>query len=164
MNEGVAGSLDSERGERLRRVRLLLLDVDGVMTDGGLYYAEPGGEFKRFDVKDGAGIYLAMKNGLEVGILTAKTSEMVARRAEEFGLQRVFQGAMNKGECAVGHPGRRKIRPRAGRLYGRRRTRSSGLSTRGLHGLSCGRPRAGQAPRRLRVLAGAAVSAPSASS
>ncbi len=99
MNEGVAGSLDSERGERLRRVRLLLLDVDGVMTDGGLYYAESGGEFKRFDVKDGAGIYLAMKNGLEVGILTARTSEMVSRRAEEFGLRRVFQGAMNKGEA-----------------------------------------------------------------
>ncbi len=96
MSEGVAGRLDSERLDRLRRVRLLLLDVDGVMTDGGLYYGVPGFELKRFDVKDGAGIYLAMKNGLEVGILTARTSDMVARRAEEFGLTRVVQGAMDK--------------------------------------------------------------------
>ncbi len=99
MSEGVAGRLDSERLDRLRRIRLLLLDVDGVMTDGGLYYGEPGSELKRFDVKDGAGIYLAMKNGLEVGILTARTSQLVARRAREFGLHRVVQGAMDKAKA-----------------------------------------------------------------
>ncbi len=78
------------------RVRFLLLDVDGVLTDGGLYYGPAGAEFKRFDVKDGAGIHLAMSHGLEVGILTGKSSEVVSARARELGISRVVQGAVDK--------------------------------------------------------------------
>lgn len=78
-------------------VRLLLLDVDGVLTDGGLFHANSGDEWKRFDVKDGAGIWIATKSGLEVGLLTGKTSDIVARRAEELGIVRVVQGALDKG-------------------------------------------------------------------
>jgi 3-deoxy-D-manno-octulosonate 8-phosphate phosphatase (KDO 8-P phosphatase) len=82
--------------QKLKRIRLLLLDVDGVLTDGALYHGNSGDEYKRFDVKDGAGIYLAQLRGLEVGLLTGKTSVLVQRRAEELKLRRVVQGAMRK--------------------------------------------------------------------
>jgi 3-deoxy-D-manno-octulosonate 8-phosphate phosphatase (KDO 8-P phosphatase) len=81
---------------RLKKVRLLLLDVDGVLTDGALYHGNSGDEYKRFDVKDGAGIYLAQLAGLEVGLLTGKSSILVQRRAEELNMKRVVQGAMHK--------------------------------------------------------------------
>ncbi|MGC8763821.1 MAG: KdsC family phosphatase [Acidobacteriota bacterium] len=81
---------------RLRSLRLILLDVDGVLTDGGLYFTNGGEELKRFDVKDGAGIVLARKAGLAVGLLTGKTSEIVSRRALELGLSPVRQGALDK--------------------------------------------------------------------
>ncbi len=81
---------------RLRALRLILLDVDGVLTDGGLYFADGGAEMKRFDVKDGAGIVLARRAGLAVGLLTGKTSEIVSRRASELGLSPVRQGALDK--------------------------------------------------------------------
>jgi 3-deoxy-D-manno-octulosonate 8-phosphate phosphatase (KDO 8-P phosphatase) len=81
---------------KLKRVRLVLLDVDGVLTDGGLFHGNSGDELKRFDVKDGAGIYLAQLRGLEVGVLTGKSSALVQRRAEELQMRRVVQGAMHK--------------------------------------------------------------------
>lgn len=81
---------------RLRSLRLILLDVDGVLTDGGLYLANGGEELKRFDVKDGAGIVLARRAGLAVGLITGKTSEIVSRRASELGLFPVRQGALDK--------------------------------------------------------------------
>ena len=89
-------ALSSEAAERLKRVRLLLLDVDGVLTDGGLYYGSTGEEYKRFDAKDGAGLVIARMNGLESGIITGKSSAIVAKRAEEFGMTRVAQGALDK--------------------------------------------------------------------
>lgn len=98
MQAGRNGRLSDSLRNRLERVRLLLLDVDGVLTDGGLFYGEDGSEWKRFDVKDGAGIFLARRAGLEVGILTGKTSRMVERRAGDLGMTRVLQGALDKGE------------------------------------------------------------------
>jgi|YelNatPaOPRAMG01_1025707.scaffolds.fasta_scaffold16554_4 3-deoxy-D-manno-octulosonate 8-phosphate phosphatase (KDO 8-P phosphatase) len=96
MDDGLETRLDAGLRERLRRVRLLLLDVDGVLTDGGLFYGSGDAEMKRFDVKDGAGMFLAGKFGLEVGLLTGKSSPMVAKRAQELGLTRVVQGALDK--------------------------------------------------------------------
>jgi len=81
---------------RLKNIRLLLLDVDGVLTDGGLYYGNSGEELKRFCVRDGAGIWLAQQLGLEVGLLTGKSSALVRRRAEELNMKRVVQGAIDK--------------------------------------------------------------------
>jgi len=82
---------------RAGRVRLLLLDVDGVLTDGGLDYGPGDGvESRRFDVKDGAGIYLAVKHGFEVGILTGKRSRAVEMRASDLGISRVVQGSRDK--------------------------------------------------------------------
>jgi 3-deoxy-D-manno-octulosonate 8-phosphate phosphatase (KDO 8-P phosphatase) len=82
--------------ERAARVRLMILDVDGVLTDGSLYYG-PGGEvMKAFNVRDGHGVKLLREGGVEVAILTARQSEIVAVRARELGVDRVVQGAADK--------------------------------------------------------------------
>src|SRR5258706_10810692 len=82
---------------RAARIKLLVFDVDGVMTDGGLYYGPQGEAFKRFDVKDGHALVLARLTGLPAAILTARTSEIVAVRAAELKLAKVAQGKKDKG-------------------------------------------------------------------
>jgi len=91
----VRPSLRSQR-RRARAVELLVLDVDGVLTDGGLYYGAEGEQLKRFDVKDGHGLVLARLTGLRVAILTARRSAIVERRAAELGVAPVFQGQRDK--------------------------------------------------------------------
>lgn len=80
----------------LSKIRLLLLDVDGVMTDGRIIYDSHGGETKAFDVKDGHGLKLLQRAGIRVGIITGRQSAIVARRAEELGIDIVYQGARDK--------------------------------------------------------------------
>ncbi len=80
----------------LRAIRLLLLDVDGVMTDGGIYFSERGDEFKKFNIHDGYGIAELQKSGVQVGILTGRTSQLVVRRAQELGITEIHQNAKNK--------------------------------------------------------------------
>ncbi len=79
-----------------KKVKLLLLDVDGVLTDGGLIFASGGDELKRFHAQDGLGITMLRECGIEVGIITARNSAVVARRAEDLKLTHVYQGARNK--------------------------------------------------------------------
>ena len=78
--------------ERMGRVRLVLLDVDGVLTDGRLHYGEAGDHGRSFHVRDGSAIKLAQAGGLEVGILSGRTIGAVARRAGELGMTEVHQG------------------------------------------------------------------------
>ena len=78
------------------RVRLFLIDVDGVLTDGGILYDGNGVEAKRFHVRDGHGIKMMQRAGIEVGIITGRTSEAVRIRAEELGIERVRQGVFDK--------------------------------------------------------------------
>ena len=80
----------------LNKIKLLLLDVDGVMTDGRIIYFNDGGEAKAFDVKDGHGLKLIQRAGIRVGIITGRQSEVVARRAAELGIEIVYQGAKDK--------------------------------------------------------------------
>jgi len=80
----------------LNRIKLLLLDVDGVMTDGRIMYLNDGGEAKAFDVKDGHGLKLIQRAGIKVGIITGRQSDIVARRAAELGIELVYQGAKDK--------------------------------------------------------------------
>jgi len=95
---------EEARGRDLRAragaIRLILLDVDGVMTDGGILYAgtdEGGGaELKRFDIQDGMGVTLAVRAGLQVGVLTGRTSGMVERRARELKMSVIKQGFHDK--------------------------------------------------------------------
>lgn len=82
-----------------RRIRLLAVDVDGVLTDGVLYQTASGEEIKAFHVRDGLGIALARHGGLEVAFMTARTSEGVRRRAQELGVPHVLVGVRDKGEA-----------------------------------------------------------------
>ena len=90
----------SEKVQELARgLRMLLLDVDGVLTDGGIILMDGEGEVKRFDVHDGMGVSLAQAAGLKVGIITARSSQVVLRRASELDIEEVFQGVSHKGEA-----------------------------------------------------------------
>lgn len=81
-------------------IRLLLLDCDGVLTDGGLYFSASGEELKVFDVQDGRGIVSWITSGRKVGIISGRTSPIVERRAAEIGIHFVRQGVRNKLEVA----------------------------------------------------------------
>ncbi len=80
----------------LEKIKLLLLDVDGVLTDGRIIYDSNGVEYKAFDVKDGHGIKLVQRAGIRVGIITGRDSQVVALRAAELGIDLVYQGAKDK--------------------------------------------------------------------
>ncbi|ADD68077.1 3-deoxy-D-manno-octulosonate 8-phosphate phosphatase, YrbI family [Denitrovibrio acetiphilus DSM 12809] len=80
-------------------IKVLMLDVDGVMTDGGIIYDENGHETKRFDVKDGLGIKLAQKHGIEVIIISGRKSVVTDLRTKELGIRRVYTGVKDKLEC-----------------------------------------------------------------
>jgi len=84
--------------EKLEKIKLLLLDVDGVMTDGRIIYDANGLESKFFNVKDGHGIKMLQRYGLEIGIITGRTSVVVDFRARELGIELVYQGALKKLE------------------------------------------------------------------
>jgi len=87
--------------EKARNIKLILLDVDGVLTDGAITYGkitdedEPV-EIKSFDVHDGYGVVQAFEKGMYVGIITARNSKLVQLRASELGIKDVYQGSFNK--------------------------------------------------------------------
>ena len=83
---------------KARKIKLLLLDVDGVLTDGGIVIDERGVESKRFDVRDGQGITLLKHAGVEVGFVSGRSSGAVRQRAGDLGVKWVFQGIQNKAE------------------------------------------------------------------
>lgn len=86
---------------RAAQVRLLALDVDGVLTDGLLYYGNNGEELKTFNIKDGLGIKLLQRAGVKVAIITGRQSDIVARRARELGIEDVVQGREDKREALL---------------------------------------------------------------
>jgi 3-deoxy-D-manno-octulosonate 8-phosphate phosphatase (KDO 8-P phosphatase) len=90
-------ALAAELARRARALEWLLLDVDGVMTDGRLYYTAAGEEIKVFHVRDGLGIKLAQRAGLKVGILSGRQSGALARRAADLRLDALIQGRDDKG-------------------------------------------------------------------
>ena len=81
---------------KARAVRLAIFDVDGVLTDGGLHYSDSGEETKVFDVRDGHGMKMLQSSGVALAIITSRTSRLVARRAENLGIDHVFQGVEDK--------------------------------------------------------------------
>lgn len=82
--------------ENIEKIKLIVLDVDGTLTDGGIYYDSQGNEMKRFDVRDGLGIKVGQAAGLEFAIITGRESPMVERRARELGIQYLVQGVQKK--------------------------------------------------------------------
>lgn len=81
---------------RAARIKLMAFDIDGVMTDGGLHYTDDGRELKTFNVQDGLGLKLLQRAGIELAIVTGRTSGVVAARAADLGIEHVFQGVADK--------------------------------------------------------------------
>src|SRR5262245_6027118 len=82
--------------ERARQIRLLMMDVDGVLTDGRIIQDGDGHELKVFDVKDGHGIVMAHRAQLRTALISGRESETITRRAQELGIELVFQKIWNK--------------------------------------------------------------------
>src|SRR5690242_21266458 len=80
----------------LKRIRLFATDVDGVLTDAGMYYAESGEELKKFNTRDGMGIKLLQRAGIITAIVTQERTKLVARRGEKLMIPEVHQGVMDK--------------------------------------------------------------------
>ena len=83
--------------ERLANLRLMVFDVDGVLTDGSLWYGENGEIFKRFNVQDGHGLKMLSTSGIKVALVTGREGPIVDRRAAELGLGDVMQNVRDKG-------------------------------------------------------------------
>lgn len=89
-------SIDQEMVEKIKPISYLILDVDGVMTDGKIIIDDLGNESKQFHVRDGHGLKLLMRVGIDVILLTGRTSKVVEHRARELGIQEVHQGSKDK--------------------------------------------------------------------
>jgi 3-deoxy-D-manno-octulosonate 8-phosphate phosphatase (KDO 8-P phosphatase) len=82
--------------ERIKPLRLVAFDVDGVLTDGGLYLSDSGEEFKRFNSLDGHGLKMLKASGVELAIITGRVSKCVELRAKNLGIARLYQGVEDK--------------------------------------------------------------------
>lgn len=82
--------------DKASRIKLLIFDVDGVLTDGSLYLADDGQEYKAFNSRDGHGIKMLQKHGVIVGIITGRTSRVVEHRMENLGVTHIYQGKLEK--------------------------------------------------------------------
>lgn len=83
--------------KKIRKITLLVCDVDGVLTDGRIIMDNRGNELKHFNVRDGHGLKLIMRYGIGVALLTGRRSEVVTHRAEDLGIKEIYQGIKNKG-------------------------------------------------------------------
>jgi 3-deoxy-D-manno-octulosonate 8-phosphate phosphatase (KDO 8-P phosphatase) len=82
--------------EKAARIRLLIFDVDGVLTDGSLFVGDDGQEYKAFNSRDGHGIKMLLKYGVEIAIITGRTSRVVEHRMANLGITHVYQGKLDK--------------------------------------------------------------------
>lgn len=89
-------SIDNDIVERAKQIRLLVLDVDGVLSDGKLYFSNNGDEIKAFNSLDGHGIKMLQKSGVHVAIITGRTSHIVQKRASDLGITLLLQGREDK--------------------------------------------------------------------
>jgi 3-deoxy-D-manno-octulosonate 8-phosphate phosphatase (KDO 8-P phosphatase) len=96
--------------ERAERIRLVVFDVDGVLTDGSLFVGDDGQEYKAFHSRDGHGIKMLQRYGVEIAIITGRTSQVVEHRMQNLGIRHVYQGQLDKlpafdsvtGELSIG--------------------------------------------------------------
>jgi 3-deoxy-D-manno-octulosonate 8-phosphate phosphatase (KDO 8-P phosphatase) len=87
---------------RARKIRLVAMDVDGVLTDAGMYYTEAGDELKKFNTRDGMGVALVREAGLTTAILTRESTKLVERRGAKMRIDHVFIGVTDKLTCMRG--------------------------------------------------------------
>jgi YrbI family 3-deoxy-D-manno-octulosonate 8-phosphate phosphatase len=83
------------------QIKLFLTDVDGTLTDGGMYYSEEGDELKKFNTRDGMGISMLHNAGIKVGIITSENCQLNLRRAKKLKVDYIYQGEKNKGKLAI---------------------------------------------------------------
>jgi 3-deoxy-D-manno-octulosonate 8-phosphate phosphatase (KDO 8-P phosphatase) len=95
----VLSNIEEELRSRILPVRLMIFDVDGVLTDGRIIYHDDGSEIKAFDVQDGHGVKLLQRAGIEVCLITGRSCRAVEHRAHGLGIMRVYQGARDKLEA-----------------------------------------------------------------
>ena len=93
--------MTEELQNKARNIRLAVFDVDGVMTDGRLYFTSLGDEIKAFNVKDGLGLNLIRKTGIDIAIITGRRSELVARRAKDLKIEHLVQGREDKKSALI---------------------------------------------------------------
>lgn len=91
--------MNSELCTRAASIKLLLLDVDGVLSDGRIYFSNSGEELKSFNTLDGQGMKALQKSGVQVGIITGRTSNIVAKRAQDLGIEILVQGREDKWDA-----------------------------------------------------------------
>lgn len=91
----------AEQKPAFAQIKMLLSDVDGVMTDAGMYYSEKGDELKRFNAHDGMGLQLLQQKGIKTGIVTSENTQLVQRRFEKLKLDYLVQGQRNGGKLAA---------------------------------------------------------------
>src|SRR5690242_12657366 len=89
-------TLSKDLRERLKRIKMLILDVDGVMTDGRVWWIEGTGWTRAFNVKDGYGLKLLMRAGIDIGLISGGDSKSVRERAQFLGIKHVYLGDENK--------------------------------------------------------------------
>lgn len=87
---------DNRLAEKASKIKLLILDVDGVLTDGKISFTDNGTEYKTFHTQDGLGLKQLMKNNIQVAIISARSSPIVSRRMDELGIPHVYQGQHEK--------------------------------------------------------------------
>jgi 3-deoxy-D-manno-octulosonate 8-phosphate phosphatase (KDO 8-P phosphatase) len=88
--------MTTANSDKARQVRLLIIDVDGVLTDGGLLFDNQGEEYKRFNSLDGHGMRMALDGGIEIAVITGRQSSIVDHRMAELGVRHVYQGSRDK--------------------------------------------------------------------
>ncbi len=86
----------NQTADKLKGIKFLVMDVDGTMTDAGVYYSRNGEELKRFSIRDGMGIELLRLGGVDVGIITSEISQIVTSRAAKLKINHVILGSRNK--------------------------------------------------------------------
>lgn len=96
MNKELSFSVAAEVLKAAAAIKLVLFDVDGVLTDGSLFMSDDGQEYKAFYSRDGHGLKMLQHSGVEVGIITGRTSKVVEHRAAELGIKHLFQGSQEK--------------------------------------------------------------------
>lgn len=82
--------------DKARLIKMVIFDVDGVLTDGSLFLGDGGEEYKAFNSRDGHGMKMLQSSGIEIGIITGRTSDVVKHRMQSLGIQHVYQGKLDK--------------------------------------------------------------------
>ncbi|VAX11932.1 3-deoxy-D-manno-octulosonate 8-phosphate phosphatase [hydrothermal vent metagenome] len=82
--------------EKAKQIKLVIFDVDGVLTDGSLFVGDDGQEYKAFNARDGLGMKMLQRSGVEIGIITARSSQVVEHRMHNLGIKHVYQGRLEK--------------------------------------------------------------------